>query len=304
MMPLKTMIRVTRAPFFTGAIIPTLLGASIAWREGTFYLGYFLLTLVGIVCIHAGLDMSNDYFDHLSGNDEGNRELTPFSGGSRTIQEGILSPKQILTWSLSFYMVGIVIGLYLALARGWLLLPIGMVGLFLAFFHNAPPIRLYHLAPGMGELATGIGFGPLIVLGSYYVQARQLSYEALWASIPVGLLIAAVLYINEFPDVEADGLAGRKTIPVVVGRGRAVWGYVMLMVATYASILAGVVASILPCTLLLALLAIPLAYRAAKGARQSHSNTRELIPTMVMTIQIHLVTGLLLCMSYVTARLL
>jgi 1,4-dihydroxy-2-naphthoate octaprenyltransferase len=285
-------------------IVPTLLGSAIAWREGFFHWGTFVLTLIGIVCINAGFDMSNDYFDHLSGTDESNKELTPFSGGSRTIQEGILSARQVLAWSLFFYLIGIAIGLYLVLVRGWLLLLLGAGGVFLAFFHNAPPFKLYYLVPGLGELAVGIGCGPLVVLGSYYVQTQRLSGEALWASIPVGLLIAAVLYINEFPDYEADGLAGKKTLAAVLGRERAVWGYVALMLAAYVVLLIGIVLGDLPATLLLALLALPLVYRAIRGAIEFHSDTPRLIPTLATTIQIHLVTGLLMCVGYVIARFL
>ena len=230
MQRLKTIIRITRAPFFTAVIVPTLLGAAIAWQEGTLHLGYLFLTLVGIVCINAGFDMSDDYFDHLAGNDEIDQELTPFSGGSRVIQEGILSPKKVLMWSLFFYAIGILIGLYLVLVRGWPLLLLGLAGVFLAFFHNAPPIRLYNLGPGVGDLAVGIGCGPITVLGSYFVQTQRFSYEALWASVPVGLLIAAVLYIN--------------------------------------------------------------------------SNTPKLVPTLALTIQVHLVTGLLLSVGYAVAKLL
>ena len=127
----RELVRITRAPFLTAAIAPVLLGTAIAWREGAFHFGYFLLTLVGAVAIHAGLNMSNDYFDHLSGNDELNRELTPFSGGSRVIQEGMLSARQVLIRSLSFYGIGIAIGVYLAAVRGWPLLWIGLAGLFL-----------------------------------------------------------------------------------------------------------------------------------------------------------------------------
>jgi len=179
-----------------------------------------------------------------------------------------------------------------------------MGGVFLAFFHNAPPIKLYSLGPGVGELATGIGCGPIIVLGSYYVQAQRLSYEALWASIPIGLLITAVLYVNEFPDCEADRSAGKKTVPAVLGRQRAVWGYVGLIVAAYATILVGIVLGVFPYTLLLALLAIPLAYRGIRGVMRFHSNTSRLIPTLATTIQVHLVTGLFLCVSYAIAKLL
>jgi len=301
----KTIIRVTRAPFFTAVIVPTLLGTIIAWHDtGTFYLGYFLLALIGVICINAGLNMSNDYFDHRSGNDERNRELTPFSGGSRVIQEGVLSARQMLMWSLLCYAIGIAIGLYLTFTRGWWLLLLGAGGIFFAFFHNAPPIKLYSLAPGVGELASGIGCGPITVLGSYYVQAQRLSYEALWASIPIGLLITAVLYINEFPDREADRLVGKKTIPVVLGRERAVWGYIGLMAATYATILVGVVLGIFPSTLLLAFLTIPLAYRGIRGVMRFHDDMPRLIPTQAATIQVHLATGLLLCVSYAIAKFL
>jgi 1,4-dihydroxy-2-naphthoate octaprenyltransferase len=294
----KTLIRVTRAPFFTATIVPTLLGAVIAWREGFFHGGYLILTLIGIVCINAGLDTSNDYFDHLSGNDVGNHELTPFSGGSRTIQDGVLSPRQVLVCSAFFYLIGIVIGLYLAAVRGWVILGLGMAGVFLAFFHNAPPVRLYYLGPGVGELAVGVGCGPLVVLGSYYVQAQRMSYEPLWASIPVGLLITAVLYINEFPDYEADKAVGKKTVPAVLGRARAVWGYIALMVGAYGTILIGIALGVFPYALLLALLTMPLTYRGIRGAIRFHSDTSKLVPTLAATIQLHLVTGLLLFFGY------
>jgi len=303
-MRLKTVIRVIRAPFFSATVVPVLLATAIGWQEGVFHWGYFLLTLIGIVCIHAGLNMSNDYFDHLSGNDEINLELTPFSGGSRTIQDSILSARQVLMWSLFFYLIGIAIGLYLALARGWVVLWLGMAGVFLAFFHTAPPFKLSYLGHGLGELAAGIGCGPLIVSGSYYVQTQSPSYEALWASIPVGLLIAAVLYINEFPDYEADRAVGKNTLIVVLGRQHAVWGYVALLVSSYAVVVVGIALGILPHPLLLALLTLPLAYRAIRGAMCFHSNTPKLIPTCAATVHLHLANGLLLSLGYAMAKFL
>ncbi|MCJ7738749.1 MAG: 1,4-dihydroxy-2-naphthoate octaprenyltransferase [Anaerolineae bacterium] len=303
-MRLKTIVKITRMPFLTAVILPALLGAFIAWADGTFSGGHLLLTLLGIVSINVGLNMSNDYFDHVSGNDENNRELTPFSGGSRVIQEGVVSARQVLAGSVSFYLVGIAIGLYLVLTRGWPLLWLGAIGVFLAFFHNAPPFKLYHLAPGAGELAAGIGCGPLVVLGSYYVQTQRWSSEALWASIPLGLLITAVLYINEFPDYVADRSVGKKTIVVALGRERAAWGYAALLMAAYVSIVVGVVLGTLPYTVLLALLSIPMAYQGIQGVMRFHSDTDKLIPTCAVTIKAHLVTGLLMCAGYAVERLL
>lgn len=299
----KTFIRITRAPFLTAVVVPVLLGTAVAWREGAFHLGYFCLTLLGAVCIQLGLDMSNDYFDHLSGNDEINKELTPFSGGSRVIQDGTLSAKQVLAGALAFYLAGIAIGLYLSWTRGWTILWIGLAGVLMAFFHNAPPVNLYRLAPGIGELAVGLGFGPIALLGAYYVQAQALSLAAVWISIPVGLLIAAVLYINEFPDHDADQAVGKKTLVVVLGRQRAVWGYVVLLVAAFGFVLVGGSTRLFPATTLLALLALPLAYRAVRGIIRHYGDTTQLIPTNAATIQLHLLTGLLLCLSYVISGL-
>jgi 1,4-dihydroxy-2-naphthoate octaprenyltransferase len=260
---LKTIIQILRAPFFTSVIVPVLLGTTVARLEGYFHWGYFLLTLIGMIFINAGMNLSNDYFDHRSGVDEINKELTPFSGGSRSIQNSLISAKQVLVWSIVCYAAGSGIGLYLAATRGWTVLALGIIGVFLAVFHNGPPIKLYHLAPGLGELAAGIGCGPLIVLGTYYVQTQQLSLRPVWASIPVGLLITAVLYINEFPDHDADKAAGKKTVPVALGRQRAVWGYVTLIVSAYTAIGFGVVLDLFPYATLLTFLTLPLAYRCA-----------------------------------------
>jgi 1,4-dihydroxy-2-naphthoate octaprenyltransferase len=298
------LIRITRAPFFAATIVPVLLGTAVAWRQGTVDWALFAAALLGAIAINAGFDMSNDYFDHRSGNDAANRNLTPFSGGSRTIQDGLLSPRAVLTSALALYSVGIGIGLYLAATRGWPILALGAIGVFLAFFHNAPPFNLYKRFPGAGEIAVGIGCGPITVLGACFVQTQRLSVEALVASVPIALLITALLYINEFHDVEADRTVGKKTLPIVLGRERAVWGYAALLGAAYIAILAGVGARVLPLAVLVGLLPLPLAYRAVLGAFRHHSDTPKLIPVSASTIQIHLVTGLLLCVGYVTARLL
>jgi 1,4-dihydroxy-2-naphthoate octaprenyltransferase len=295
------MIKVTRAPFFASLIISVLVGAAMAWSEGALHAGYLILTLLGVVATNAGLNMSNDYYDHLSGNDEINRQLTPFSGGSRAIQEGILSPRRVLIWALGSYAVAIIIGLYLALARGPWVLWLGIAGISVAFFTSAPPFKLNYLGHGLGELATFLGSGPLIVLGSYYVQVQQLTYQALWTSISVGLMGAALIWINEFPDYEADRAVGKHTLVVVLGRERAVWGYIAVLAAVYGVILAGITFAILPPALLVSLFTLPLAYKAVTGVRRFHSDIPKLVPANAATIQLYLATGLLLCVGYIIA---
>ncbi len=303
-MNLKTFVKISRIPFVTAVVLPSLLGGVLAWREGNLYVGYLLLTVLGAVSINLGLNLSNDYFDYLSGTDTPNTQPTPFSGGSRSIQEGLMTPKQVLGWSLFFYAIGIAIGLYFTVTRGWIVLALGALGVFLAFFHNAPPFKLYYLGAGVGELAVGIGCGPVTLLGSYYVQTQRLSAEALWASIPLALLIAAVLYANQFPDYEADKAVGKKTTPVVLGRERAARGYPALIIAAYLALLLGIVLRVFPLPLALAFLTLPIAYQGVRGVLHNHSDTPKLVPALAATIQLHLLVGILMCVGYVIAQVL
>ena len=214
---LKLWLLELRAPFLTASVVPVVLGAVIGWqRVGAFHWGYFLLTLVAAMSIHAGTNIANDYFDHLSGNDPVNVEfVSPFTGGSRLIQEGLLSPREVLMESLFFFALGSAIGLYLTWARGPIVLVLGLIGLFSGFFYTAPPIYLAKW--GIGEFFVGLNCGFLITLGSYYVQTRSLTWEPIVAAIPVACLIAAVLWINEFQDVPADHAVGKDTLVVRLG---------------------------------------------------------------------------------------
>jgi 1,4-dihydroxy-2-naphthoate octaprenyltransferase len=296
--------RILRAPFFTATLVPVCVGAAVAWTQGYFHLGYLILTLIGALAIHAGLNVANDYFDHLSGNDEANLHPTPFSGGSRVIQEGIVTAGGMLATSVAAFSLGAVIGLFLAATRGWTVLWLGLAGAFFAIFNSAPPFKLSYRGHGLAELGVGLGFGPISVLGAYYVQVQRLSLEALWASIPVAILIVAVLYINEFPDYEADKAVRKQTPVVLLGRERAVWGYVGLMTANYVAILLGVALKALPLATLVALMTLPQAYKAVRRALHFHNSIAELIPANAATVAIHLATGLLLCVGYVASGIL
>ncbi|MFQ5951817.1 MAG: prenyltransferase, partial [Candidatus Omnitrophota bacterium] len=196
---LKLWLKAIRVPFFTATIIPVALGSIIAWHgTNNFIWMKFALAMIGALLIHAGTNLANDYFDHISGCDEANLTPTPFSGGSRVIQEGLIAPKKILYISLAAFILGGSIGLYLNyLCAGNVILILGVIGIFLGIFYTARPLRIGY--GSFGELVVGIGFGPLMVLGSYYVQAQTLPLQVLLTSIPVGILIALVLFINEFP---------------------------------------------------------------------------------------------------------
>lgn len=298
-MKMKNWVMALRVPFLTAAIVPVLLGTAIAWfATGTVYLGFLLLTLLAGLLIHAGTNVINDYFDHKSGNDEVNREFVrPFSGGSRVIQLGLLSPLEMLSGSLLLFLLSALIGFYLAWARGPLILVLGAIGLISGVFYTGGAFNW--AKRGIGELLVGLNFGILMTLGAYYVQTQTFSWLPVVAAIPVSLLIAAVLYINEFPDYTADKQVSKKTLVVRLGRKRAVVLYAFIMVGVYLSIGLGVATGVLPLTALLGFLTLPFALRAIHYARQHYASSFDLVPANALTVTVHLATGLLLTLAFI-----
>jgi 1,4-dihydroxy-2-naphthoate octaprenyltransferase len=288
-----------RAPFFTAAVVPVCLGAAVAWaRAGAFDLWIFLLTLVGAVCLHAGTNMTNDYFDHKWGSDEVNTEFAnPFTGGSRLIQMGLVKPGVFLWQGVAFFVVGSLIGLVLAWTRGPWVLWLGIIGVSSGYFYTAPPFRLAGV--GLGEPLIGLCFGPLMVLGSYYVQTQAVSWEPVVAALPVGLLIALVVWINQFQDMKADAEVGKNHWVVRLGRRRSATLYGLALAAVYLALAAGVLFGVVTPFALLGLLTLPLALKAYRVARVHYDHPKELTPANAATIQIHLLTGVLITLGYV-----
>ena len=294
----KLYLSEVRAPFFTATIVPVLLGSVIAWSSfDTFSWGYFFLTLFGSILIHAGANVVNDYWDHRSGNDEANVEfLRPYTGGSRMIQKGLLTPKEVLTEALLLFGSGILIGLFLTYMRGDGILYLGLVGVLSAYFYTAPPFKL--VFRGIGELFIGLDFGVILTLGSFYVQTGFFALEPLVASLPIALLVAAILYINEFQDYKADKKVGKNHLVARMGKKRAQVGYGIMMWMTYLIIIAGVAARIISPWTILGLVTIPIAMKAVNTAKVHYDDYLKLAPANVGTIMSHLLTGLLMTIGY------
>ena len=293
-------LRTTRAPFLTATVIPVVLGVAAAALRGRWSFWLAALTLVGAACIHLALNVANDVFDTMSGADPANTRPTQFSGGSRVIHYGLVSLRGAAMLSAGFYLAGIAIGLYLAWLRGfWPLFWLGVAGVVISVIYTAPPLRLVHR--GVGEIAVGLGFGPIMLLGSYYVQAQRFSLEALWLSLPVAILIALVLYVNEIPDREGDAVAGKRTLPVRWSKAAVIRAYASATAAAYALIVVGAALRILPWPTIIALATIPLAVRVTRGIRDSYDDPYALMPTMAANIKLHLYTGLLLFAGYLIA---
>jgi len=292
-------LRATRLPFLTATFVPILLGIAVAgWTNG-FSWWLALLTLIGGACIHLGLNVANDVFDTTSGADAANVNPTQFSGGSRVVHYGLLSLRDIALLSLGFYAVGIAIGVGLAAARGWDLLWLGVAGALLSFFYTAPPLKLVHR--GVGEIVVALGFGPIMTLGAYFVQAQEYALEPLLVSIPVGILIALVLYVNEVPDRPADAKAGKRTLPVRLSKDAIVNGYAAAVALSFALIALFAIAGWTVRPTIIALAAAPLALPVYRALRDHYEEPYTLMPAMAKNIQLHLATGVLLIFGYVIA---
>ncbi|MEJ7696011.1 MAG: prenyltransferase [Candidatus Limnocylindrales bacterium] len=292
-------LRTTRLPFLTATIIPVLIGIAIAATRGSFDLVTALLTVVGASFVQLAINVSNDVFDTAQGADDANVTPTQFSGGSRVIQYGLVSFRQMATLATGFFIAAGVVGLVLlAISGSTALLVIGVVGFIVGLGYTAPPLKFVYR--GLGEIAVAVGFGPLMLLGAYVVQTRgALAWEPFVASVPIALLVALILYVNEIPDRRGDARAGKRTLPVRFSRESVISGYNVAVTAAFVALVVGVVIGILPVPTLLMLLTIPMALQVSRGLKPNYDNPYGLMAIMGVNVQLHLRAGLLLLVGYV-----
>lgn len=300
--PFWTFFLATRLPFLTATLSPVVLGAVVAGRDGAFTWGTFLLVLLGATAVHLGLNMANDLFDDANGADQANVTPTMFSGGSRVIQYGLVSRSSMLKACAAFYAVAIGIGVFLAATRSWSILWLGMVGIGLSLAYSAPPLRLVHR--GLGEPVTALGFGPVMALGTYLALARTWAWEPVLASIPVAILVALILYVNQVPDRVGDAAVGKRTLIVRWPKDRVIGVYVALAAVALASIVANVAFGVTPIWTLLGLLPFPLALKVRRGLKAHYDQPYALMSYMQDNITLHLGVSVLLIVGYAIHMLL
>jgi len=256
-----------------------------------------------IIALHAGANMTNDYFDHTSRNDWVNQNPTPFSGGSRYIQQGILSPKAVLLTALVSLTVGSAIGIVIVLlTRSVFILILGLIGLLGGFFYTAPPIRLGYRS--VGEPVIALLFGLLPVYGSYYLQTKLIDTVPLLPGCIVGILIFLVILVNEFPDLAADAAVNKRTIVVRFGIPASVWIY---RIALIASFLVAAVAMLICRSFVFAglfyLLTLPIAVAAMKLANKKDLSKPGRYRASRITILLHSVGTLALTVGFILSGL-
>lgn len=289
---------VTRAPFLTATVIPVLIGAAAASRviEGGFPWLAFVLAMFGALALQVAANTFNDYYDWTSGTDQANTDyFLPFSGGSRSIELGLITPKGLFRLGVGAVVFAALCGALLLERTGPVILVYGVFGALVAFFYTAPPLRL-SARKGMGELFVGLCFGPLLTAGTWTALTGRVDLAPFLIGVPAGLLTAAILWINEFPDAPSDAKTGKNHLVVVLGKRAARWGYAALWAAALAVVVALVALTLVPALVLVALLALPLALKATR-VLFAHYDDRELVHANQATIQLHLATGLLMAVG-------
>lgn len=259
------------------------LGFCAAMAEGPVAWGWLLLTVLGIFLIEVAKNASGELYDFDSGADPGvaPEDRSPFSGGRRVLVEGLLSRGATRAVGWIAYLGGIAAGLTIVLAREPRVLWLGLAGVALAFFYHAPPLRLAYR--GLGEIAVAVIYGPLIACGTYLVQRHAVSDEVLFASIPLGLLIAAFLWINEFPDYRADLAAGKRTWVVRLGRRKAARAFSGMILGAYLLLLLFVGKEV-PTLVFLGAAGIPHGAAAVGRLLADPETTERVVPAQAWTL--------------------
>ncbi len=291
--PALAYIAATRPPFILATIVPVILGLSYSVYQGyTLDWATAVLSLLAAVLLHAGINVLNDYYDALNGTDDNNDErIFPFTGGSRFIQNEVMTRQQTLIYGVCLMLAVMLIGSYLVAQTGAALFWLGLTGIVIGWGYSAPPLRLN--SRGLGELCVLAGFS-LLPLGAWLVQTGNLSTNVVAIAIPVGLLTANLLFINQFPDRKADIQAGKLHWVARLEPDTARWGYVLIASLAWLMLAMLIAVGLLPVSALVAMLPAVLTYRAAAILIRHANHPSALVPAIRMTILAMLAHGALL----------
>jgi 1,4-dihydroxy-2-naphthoate octaprenyltransferase len=296
---LKNIVSITRANFLPLAIVIVLASLAAAfYAHRVFNPLDAALVMVGAVLAHAAVNAFNNYFDYRSKIDE-RTDKTPFSGGVDTLVKGMMRPSQALAVCLACIILAGLIGVYFLERMFNILLPLVVYGAVAIVLYTPILSRV----DALSELVAGSGFG-LMGLGAYITQTGVADATGIAIFVPITILVALLLFLNEFPDAEVDKLARRRHIVIVIGKQRSAWLYVMGQAATYLSVIVAVVLRAMPVTTLLALATLPIAYKAASIALKNYDRTPELVPALGSNVIFILSTISLLAVGFVAAAIL
>lgn len=286
----KRAIHATRPKFFPASVLPVLVGT--AWGvyvTGRIDVVVFLLALVATVCVHAASNVLNDVGDETIGTDRRNEErIYPYTGGSRFIQTGILTQQRMARLGIALLVIAALAGLALFFEKGPVVLLFGLAGIALGVLYSLGPVKLSSI--GLGETAVAVAFGVLPVTGAAWLQGAPINTALLLFSLPVSAWVAAILLINEVPDIKADGDSGKNTLPVRLGLSGTAGLYFAIQLAAALFVILLSAHQSLPMLAPLAPLALlVLAWRAAGAIRIGVDNRDSMTQAIEATLAIHTV---------------
>jgi len=295
---LKVWLRAVRIRFLLASIISVALGLAInSWQNNTFDIGFAALTFVGVAALHASVDLLNDYWDYKRQIDT-DTQRTKFSGGTGVLPEGLLKPQQMYRAGMLMLIIGSAVGAFFIFERGITIAVILGFAIVSIYFYSTRIVD-----SGLGEVFVAIK-GAMIVLGTYFVQSSHITSEPIIAGIVSGVLSSTVLFVNSFPDYDADKKHGRKTLVIVLGKDKAsstIWVFPGII---YGIIVAGVVSGIFPIVSLMTLATIPMVVQAAISLKKNYEDTNRLVPVMERFVTFGRITGALFVVSFLVDILL
>ena len=292
-MLLSIWLRAIRIRFLLASVIAVTNGLAIAyWKYAAIDPLYAILTYIGVVFLHASVDLLNDYWDHKRGIDSATKR-TKFSGGTGVLPENLLTPRAVYIAGIIFLVLGASIGAYFVAIRGITIAVILSFAVVAIYFYSTRIVNA-----GLGELFVAIK-GAMIVLGTLYVQNAVLEPTALYVGAIVGILSATVLFINSFPDYEADRSKGRRTLVIMLGRKTASAIFPIFIIAASALIAVGIFLGFTKIYSLICFASIPFAIKSVLQLRKEPESTEKIVPAMASAVTYSRITGFLLAMSFV-----
>ncbi len=295
---LKVWLRAVRIRFLLASIISVCLGLAInSWQNKAIDIGFAALTFVGVAALHASVDLLNDYWDYKRQIDTDTKR-TKFSGGTGVLPEGLLKPKQVYRAGVLMLILGSAVGAFFIFERGITIAIILGFAIVSIYFYSTRIVD-----SGLGEIFVAIK-GSMIVLGTYFVQSSHITLEPVVAGIVSGVLSSTVLFVNSFPDFDADKKHGRKTLVIILGKQKAAFAVWVFPIIIYGIIVIFTTLGIFPTISLITLGTIPMAIKSAKSLKKNYENVEEMVPVMQGFVTYSRITGALFVISFLIDILL
>ena len=285
-------LRAIRVKFLLASVIAVSLGLSITWwNSGGIDIFQAILTMAGVVALHASVDLLNDYWDFKRGIDTKTKR-TSMSGGTGVLPEGLLKPKSVYNAGILFLIIGGLIGGYFVMLHGVVIGAILAFAIVSIYFYSTKIVNW-----GLAEVFVAVK-GTLIVMGTYYIQNSDLTDISILSGIVVGILSSLVLFVTSFPDHDADKEKGRRTLVILFGKRNAVSIYYIFPIVSYSVILGCAVMSIIPLFSLISFAALPVAINSIKKLKLSVSDNDKVIPAMRSTLMFSRLAGTLFVIGF------